>query len=105
MGNWAPQVPRPKALAFNGVSTIRTKTQRVMESGLGGVMIWEVGQDCRLEAVSHLDGSHHVVTCPAGANSSLLYAIASEIEEGTNSPNKGNANINVKKSNTQGNEF
>jgi hypothetical protein len=68
-------------------------------------MIWEVGQDCRLEAVSHLDGSHHVMTCPAGTNSSLLYAIASEIEKGANAPNKGNANINVMNSNTQRHEF
>lgn len=34
---------------FNGVSTIRRKTQWSRESGYGGVMIWELGQDSHKE--------------------------------------------------------
>jgi len=30
---------------FNGPATIRQKTQQAIESGIGGVMIWEIGQD------------------------------------------------------------
>jgi len=30
---------------FNGPATIRRKTQQAMDAGIGGVMIWEIGQD------------------------------------------------------------
>ena len=40
-------------LGFNGVKTMRAKVQYAIELNLGGVMIWEVGQDCRLEPVTH----------------------------------------------------
>ena len=47
-----------------------------VSAGLGGVMIWEVVQDCRLEPTVHADGSSHVRTCPGdGDEQSLLAAI------------------------------
>ena len=55
--------------------TIQKKVRYAKQLGLGGVMIWEAGQDCRLEAVERHDKTH-VVTCPDGENSSLLVAIA-----------------------------
>ena len=58
---------------LNGPSLIERKAKLARELGMGGVMIWEVGQDCRTEAVSRL-GKTHVVTCPR-ANSSLLAAV------------------------------
>ena len=42
--------------------------------GVGGVMIWEVGQDCRVVPVKRGD-TVHVKTCPEGEESSLLSAI------------------------------
>ena len=41
-------------ITFNGVKTIWAKTRLAAKLGLGGVMIWEVGQDCRLEPVRRL---------------------------------------------------
>jgi len=78
-----------------------------MESGMGGVMIWEVGQDCRSEPVAHWDGSRHVVTCPGGTNSSLLRAIASEIDVGVEASHKESSTSLKKKkmASTQSNEF
>eukprot|EP00300_Choanocystis_sp_HF-7_P036998 c52977_g1_i1.p1 GENE.c52977_g1_i1~~c52977_g1_i1.p1 ORF type:complete len:365 (-),score=51.93 c52977_g1_i1:185-1279(-) len=64
-------------IGFNGVNTIRTKTKFAIENDLGGVMIWEVGQDCRLAPVSH-GGTTHVMTCHH-PEQSLLVAIESEI--------------------------
>jgi chitinase len=32
-------------LYFNGPTTIRNKTRLAMDQGLGGIMIWEIGQD------------------------------------------------------------
>merc|ERR1712107_688261 len=58
---------------FNGVKWIEEKTSYAISRGLGGVMIWEVGQDCRLVPVAHSDQTH-VRTCPED-NSSLLLAI------------------------------
>lgn len=95
---------RPSTLGFNGVTTIEKRTRyaaskigelmsTVMEVSasnlklsstaapsanvkLGGVMIWEVGQDCRLVPTIHADGSSHVRTCPGnGDDASLLVAI------------------------------
>ena len=59
---------------FNGPALIERKTRLAADMGLGGVMIWEVGQDCRVAAVTHEDKTHPV-TCPAGEESSLLTAI------------------------------
>jgi GH18 family chitinase len=65
-------------IAFNGIDTIRKKTKYALDRGAGGVMIWEVGQDCRTGAVTR-GGTTHVVTCPDGERSSLLVAMADVI--------------------------
>ena len=71
----SPKVDKRDQVAFNGRQTIAKKTELALERGLAGVMIWEVGQDCRLEAVTSADGSSHVKTCPNGRDSSLLVAL------------------------------
>ena len=63
------------AWLFNGPSTIATKTELAIQAGAGGVMVWEVGQDCRRVAVKR-DGVEHRVTCPNGPEDSLLKSIA-----------------------------
>lgn len=65
-------------IGFNGVRTIEEKTRYALERGIAGVMIWEVGQDCRLEPVTHGEDTH-VRTCPAD-DASLLLAISRSIE-------------------------
>ena len=62
---------------FNGPDLIMRKTRLARELGLGGVMIWEVGQDCRQNAVTHGKDTH-AVTCPQGEQSALLAALARE---------------------------
>lgn len=64
---------------FNSPSLIRRKTRLAMQLGLGGVMIWEVGQDCRQHAVTH-GSTTHVATCPS-ERSSLLVAIQEGIRQ------------------------
>ena len=59
---------------FNGPELIARKTAHARELGMGGVMIWEVGQDCRLSAVTR-SGTTHGVTCPGGEESALLTAV------------------------------
>mmetsp|Transcript_23123 Transcript_23123/g.58996 ORF Transcript_23123/g.58996 Transcript_23123/m.58996 type:complete len:349 (+) Transcript_23123:58-1104(+) len=59
---------------FNGPDLIERKTRHAASLGLGGVMIWEVGQDCRVHSVVHGDTTHGV-TCPNGEPSALLTAI------------------------------
>lgn len=66
-----------KEIGFNGVTTIEKKTQFALEQGLGGVMIWEVGQDCRLVPVTH-GKDVHKRTCPTD-DASLLLAISRAI--------------------------
>jgi len=61
-------------VGFNGRSTIGWKVGRALEAGLGGVMVWEVGQDCRVHPVTRGD-TVHVTTCPQGEQSSLLAQI------------------------------
>ena len=67
-------LPDGRTTAFNGRGTIAEKTRRALSAGLGGVMVWEAGQDCRQVAVRRGDATH-AVTCPAGAASSLLAAL------------------------------
>jgi len=62
------------SIGFNGVDTIVKKTKYAIDKGIAGVMIWEVGQDCRLVPVIH-GTKTHVRTCPSD-NSSLLLAIS-----------------------------
>eukprot|EP00434_Breviolum_minutum_P027461 symbB.v1.2.024278.t2/scaffold2286.1/size83374/3 len=54
------------------------KTNYSLEQGLAGVMIWEVGQDCRLKPVVH-GPTTHVRTCPQD-DASLLLAISKTLE-------------------------
>ena len=72
-----PDTDKVRSIYFNGVSMIRRKVRHGLDRGLGGVMIWEVGQDCRL-APTVRGETTHVVTCPEGDDSSLLVAIARE---------------------------
>ena len=62
------------SLGFNGPHTIGRKTKFAVKKRLGGVMIWEVGQDCRIHEVKH-GAQTHVANCPEGPRSSLLVAI------------------------------
>lgn len=71
----APPQGQAPFIGLNGRHTIAAKTALAVQQGLGGVMVWEAGQDCRLEAVRHADGSSHGVTCPEGQSSSLLVAM------------------------------
>ena len=64
---------------FNSGALIRRKTRLAHAAGLGGVMIWEVGQDCRRHAVTHGETTH-AVTCPRGEDSSLLAAMQRELD-------------------------
>jgi len=66
-------------IGFNGVDMIEKKTQYALQQSIGGVMIWEVGQDCRLVPVKH-GSTTHVRTCPSD-NSSLLLAITRAAEK------------------------
>ena len=61
-------------IGFNGRSTISWKVKHAITEGVGGVMIWEVGQDCRVLPVTR-GATVHVKTCPNGEESSLLAAI------------------------------
>ena len=68
--------PPGSHLSFNGAGTIARKTALAVDEGMGGVMVWESGQDCRQRAV-HRDGVTHVRTCPdrEGEEASLHAAI------------------------------
>eukprot|EP00008_Paramoeba_atlantica_P003966 CAMPEP_0201492214 /NCGR_PEP_ID=MMETSP0151_2-20130828/32218_1 /ASSEMBLY_ACC=CAM_ASM_000257 /TAXON_ID=200890 /ORGANISM="Paramoeba atlantica, Strain 621/1 / CCAP 1560/9" /LENGTH=320 /DNA_ID=CAMNT_0047878899 /DNA_START=8 /DNA_END=970 /DNA_ORIENTATION=- len=68
------------SVSYNGPLTIRKKTKLALQNEIGGVMIWEAGQDCRLKEVKR-NGNTHVVTCPEGKHNSLLVSISSAIEE------------------------
>lgn len=71
-------LPDGSKVGFNGRATIARKTNAAVEAGLGGVMIWEAGQDCRMVAVTHGETTHGV-TCPDGRESSLLVAVSREL--------------------------
>jgi hypothetical protein len=64
---------------FNGLATIARKTALAGNSGLGGLMIWEVGQDCRSAPVTQ-GARTHAATCPQGRNSSLLFEVLRAME-------------------------
>ena len=61
-------------VGLNGKNTISWKVKLAVTEKIGGVMIWEVGQDCRVNPVTRGD-TVHVKTCPRGEDSSLLAAI------------------------------
>jgi chitinase len=81
----ADDVDEGEGYYFNGPKLIRRKTALARQLGLGGVMIWEVGQDCRMHEVTHGETTH-AVTCPDGERSSLLDALRSELQSGGQSP-------------------
>lgn len=69
---------RGVTIGFNGVKTIEDKVRLAKESGLGGVMIWEVGQDCRLAETSGKlthGATVHPRTCVSD-DASLLLAVS-----------------------------
>jgi len=45
----APEVDEVGGIYFNGIGTVRRKARYAKQSGLGGIMIWELGQDTRGE--------------------------------------------------------
>lgn len=61
-------------IGFNGREMIARKARLALQKGLAGLMIWELGQDCRQVSVER-DGRTHRVTCPEGRASSLLAAL------------------------------
>ena len=71
-----PGVDVVSDLSFNGVETIEART-RYAAGKVGGVMVWEVGGDCREVPTVHAhDGTSHARTCPGdGDGASLLAAI------------------------------
>ena len=56
----APDVDEVEGLSFNGIRTIQLKARYVLENQLGGVMIWELGQDTT-DDTSLLRAIHQVV--------------------------------------------
>ncbi len=64
-------------IGFNNKLTISKKVSTTLQLSLGGIMIWEVGQDCRLAEVSR-GGQKHKKTCPRDSDS-LLVSIATTI--------------------------
>ncbi len=56
----APGIDEVGGMYFNGIDTIQQKVRYAMECELGGVMIWELGQDVHGEA-SLLGAIHRVV--------------------------------------------
>ena len=76
----APGSKKGEVVHFNGRATIAQKVRDARARGLGGVMVWEAGQDCRLAAVTR-GGQTHGVTCPEGEASSLLFALSAAVAE------------------------
>lgn len=72
-------------VGFNGREMIAKKTSLALKSGLAGLMIWEIGQDCRQQPVMR-DGRTHGVTCPEGRQSSLLAALTDAVVTQTELP-------------------
>lgn len=73
-----PDVDIVDNIGFNGVETIAKKSLMALKKGIGGLMIWEIGQDCRLEPV-HRGATTHRRTCYDDSNS-LLVAITKVLE-------------------------
>ena len=56
----APDVDEVNGLAFNGPGTVQAKTREALGQHLGGVMIWEIGQDATDKSFL-IRAIHHVV--------------------------------------------
>ena len=69
-------------IGYNSVETIKRKVAMSIQKQIGGVMIWEIGQDCRLIPTYRGD-SVHAATCTNGTSDSLLYAITETIMKET----------------------
>ena len=65
-------------IGFNSFETIKKKTEYAIQKGIGGVMIWEIGQDCRMKAVEELNGNTHAETCRGKALSASLHVAISK---------------------------
>jgi len=75
---------------YNGPATIARKTELAASLGLQGVMIWEIGQDCREAPVVRRGRVAHVQTCPEGGPAtSLLAAISAAIPSNSNTATGG----------------
>lgn len=59
-----PESDEAGGLFFNGIRTIQQKTRCAQEEHLGGVMIWELGQDMT-DDTSLLRAIHQVLACDA----------------------------------------
>ncbi len=79
-------------IGFNNKETITKKVSSALQLSLGGIMIWEVGQDCRLAPVTR-NGATHVRTCPRSSDS-LLVAIAGSILNHLNMNNSSGSTQN-----------
>ena len=55
-GRLDPEADILLGYAFNGRATVRAKTRYALEQDLGGIMIWELGQDARESDTSLLRG-------------------------------------------------
>eukprot|EP00943_MAST-04B_sp_MAST-4B-sp1_P004674 g4674.t1 len=68
-------------IGFNSVEMIGKKTQYAINKNIGGVMIWEIGQDCRMKEVKELNGNVHVETCRGNAAENSLHVAISNMVE------------------------
>ena len=50
-------------IGFNSVVTIEEKTKYAIKKRIGGVMIWEIGQDCRIKEVKEKNGLFRTEIC------------------------------------------
>ena len=67
-------------VSFNGMNTISWKVKFALKESIGGIMIWEIGQDCRVSPVTRGE-TVHVKTCPSGEDSSLLTTITNTLQK------------------------
>ena len=70
-------------IGFNSFETIRKKTEYAIKTEIGGVMIWEIGQDCRMKMVNELNGNTHAETCKGKALSTSLHVAISKARSHT----------------------
>jgi hypothetical protein len=55
-----PEVDYIGGIGFNGINTIKQKTEYVVNNGFGGIMIWQLAQDTT-DATSLLDAIHSAI--------------------------------------------
>jgi chitinase len=60
----APDVDEVEGVYFNGIRTIQQKARYARENNLGGLMVWELGQDTT-DDTSLLRTIHAVMSNPA----------------------------------------